>query len=140
MSARRNGFDRPSLRPLLQNIQAFDGHNMFIDLARSGGKGKNMGMQPRSPDSRGDRYLFRNSGRRNVWRTFRNSDSSGDGLHFLVQGGGGFSLGLLLETREWKDILFPSGARIVPDLLSARSSDRYSKRGSMGGTRRFSLG
>src|ERR1700746_1711628 len=117
-----------------------DGNHLLIDLAGGRRKGATLGLQPRAYHCPRAQRLFRNTARGDVRRTVRNSEPGRDRICLVVRGRRSLSVGLLLETRQRQDLLFPSRSRVVPDLLSARNTNGDSKCRELGRTGWFTLG
>jgi Trehalose utilisation len=95
--------------------------------------------EPGHPIAQGLPPLFRDSARRDVQRTIRYSRTGRTCFYLLVSGRRSFSFRLLLEPRQWKDLLFSARARDFPVLPPARSPDSDPQCRPLGGPARSSV-
>ena len=136
----RHGADRPAFRPLLEDLQAADGHALLAEMARGGRARAHLGRSTaaiRSPQGLGE--CIEIAQHRDVWRAVRRAGAAGDGVHLLVRGRRGVPLRPDLPARRRQHLLFPPGPRDLSDLPPRRTCGRCCATPCTGRTTRAGL-
>ena len=130
---RGHGPDRPALRPLLEDLQAADGHALHPALARGRRARAALGRSTAShPIAAGLGDRDRAPERGDVRRALPRARAAGDRVHLLVRGRRGVPLRPDLPARRGPDLLLPPRPRDLPDLPRRQRPDRAAQRRALG--------